>query len=90
MDLALVQEQVPVTLLWDNINVHMVQQTRVPTMATLDQMLAAQPNVKMVGPFNYNDAHTKLVCTRRSMLIPTKYVPMMILDGGLLPKDVWL
>jgi hypothetical protein len=51
MDLALVQEQMPVTILCDNINFHMVQQTRVPTMATLDQMLAAQPNVKMVGPF---------------------------------------
>ena len=85
----MIQGQAPPTVAWDNSYFHTVQQTRVPTIAALDQTLAAQPNTEMVGPFADGKAGTELVRTRRTMFLPTKYVPL-VLDLGLSPKNAWL
>jgi hypothetical protein len=75
--------------MWDNTYFHSILQTRVPTIAAIDQTLAGQPATELLGPFGKNDAGTELVRTRRAMFIPTKYVPL-VLDVGLTPKDAWL
>jgi hypothetical protein len=81
--------QLPPMVLWDHSYFHTIKQTRMPTIAALDQTLAAQPNTKLVGSFRNNDAGTELLRTRHGMSIPTKYVPM-VLGMGLSPKNAWL
>lgn len=48
----LIQGQAPPTVMWDTLNFHTVAQTHVLTVLALDQPIAAQPNLNMVGPFN--------------------------------------
>ena len=64
-------------------------QVLVPSDATLDQLLAGNPNDQFVGPFNAGDQGVELIRSRVSMLVPFRYVNIF-LPGPLTPRDAYL
>ena len=85
----LVNGQAPTSVTLQPAYFHPTDQTRVPTPAALDQLIAAHPDTEIFGPFAATDADTELVRTRRMMLIPSKYLPI-VLDHGITAKQAWL
>lgn len=66
----------------------LTQQVIVPTPATIDTVLAAQPEVDYLGPYAQGEAGTELIKLRRTCFVPPKYVPMF-LGNPLSPKEAW-
>lgn len=64
------------------------QQVLVPTPATIDTILAAQPDVTLLGPYAQGEAGTELVKVRRTCFVPPKYVPLF-LGSPLTPREAW-
>jgi hypothetical protein len=62
---------------------------RVPTRETLDQMLAADQAVNLVGPFGNDDAGTEVIRVRHTILVPFRYV-RLLLQTPLTPKEAWI
>ena len=64
------------------------QQLLVPTAATIDTVLAAQPEAELLGPYAQAEAGTELIKVRRTCFVPPRYVPMF-LAGPLTPREAW-
>ena len=81
----LVEGQMP-SVDWDSTYLHQINgQQRIPTQDALTQMLAGDPNLVLVGPFDNADAGTELFRTRRSMYVPPRYVTLF-LETDLTPR----
>ncbi|MHA7856415.1 hypothetical protein [Marinobacter shengliensis] len=64
---------------WDQAFFNQVPaQVRVPTNDTAAQLLAQAPAPSHFGPFDANDAGTKLIRTRRTMYVPPAYVGLFL------------
>lgn len=85
----LINGQAPPSIIIEPTAFHTVPAVRVLTAAALDQAIAAHPDREMFGPYDATDADTETIRTRRMMLIPSKYLPM-VLDEGITPKQAWL
>jgi hypothetical protein len=62
---------------------------RVPQREVLDQLLAADPELALLGPFGNEDARTDVVHVRQAMLIPFRYV-RLLLQRPLTPREAWV
>jgi hypothetical protein len=62
---------------------------RVPRREVLDQLLAADPELALLGPFGNEDAGTDVVRVRQAMLIPFRYV-RLLLQCPLTPREAWV
>ena len=72
---------------WEDQAFHQVPaQLRIPTMPTLEQALAADPDLNVVGPYGNADAGTEVVRVRRCSYIPSRYVGLL-LEEDLQPKE---
>ncbi len=86
----LVQHQAPPSVVWEGTNFHVVNQlVLVPTVQMMDQFLAAVPAEPLLGPYQNADAGTEVIKTRRTVLLPQKYVSLFI-DNSLTPRDAWV
>ena len=61
---------------------------QVPTLANLDAMFAADPQLDTVGPFAVNENGTELIRTRNVMCVPPRYVPIL-LGWALMPREAY-
>jgi hypothetical protein len=64
------------------------QQLLVPSAATIDTVIAAQPEVDLLGPYAPADAGTELIKVRRTCFVPPRYVPLF-LAGPITPREAW-
>jgi hypothetical protein len=81
----LVQGQLP-SVDWDPTYLHQVNgQQLIPTADALTQLLAGDPALSLVGPFQNGEAGTEFVRTRRSMYVPPRYVSIF-LEEDLSPR----
>jgi hypothetical protein len=65
------------------------QQLLVPTPATIDATLAGSPEAELLRPYTQGEAGTELLIkVRRSCVVPTKYVGML-LGEPLSPREPW-
>jgi hypothetical protein len=55
----------------------------------LDQVLAAEPERELVGPFGNDDAGTEVIRVRQAMLVPFRYV-RVLLARPLTPREAWV
>jgi hypothetical protein len=60
-----------------------------PPDAVLDQLLAADPALSLVGPFGNEDAGTDVVRVRQAMLVPFRYV-RLLLERPLTLREAWV
>jgi len=60
----------------------------VPTADNLDQLLAADPNAEMVGPFAAGDADTEQLTVRFAVFVPNRHMAML-LDDHMTPREAW-
>ena len=63
--------------------------TQVPTGARLQQLMAAQPDVSVFGPYLAGDNDVEPITTRAAMVVPNRYVTPL-LTRGMTPKDAYL
>jgi hypothetical protein len=87
-----IEGQMPATVKWPANAFHQAGGVtiRVPTREVIDQMLGADPEVRLLGPFGNDDAGTEIIRVRRyAMLLPFRYV-RLLLRGPLTPKEAWV
>ena len=73
--------EVPTSVEWPADAFHLIQNgaiMRVPTDAQMVLLLAADPDLAMVGPFGNNDAGTETVKGRYTVPIPSRYAHMFL------------
>ena len=80
--------QAPSSVLFDGTSYQLTPPTQVPTPAYLDQLLAADPALAMVGPFAAGTADTEEVITRHALYVPNKYFAMLM-GPGMTPREAW-
>jgi hypothetical protein len=86
----LVDGQAPPSVIWDT-DVYFRQlnnQYAVPTPAALDQLLAGDPDQQVFGPFDPAVQGVDLIRTRRSTLVPSRYLGLLF-NQGLTPRQAW-
>lgn len=66
----------------------LLPQTRVADPATIDTALAGDPTINHLGPYANTDADTSIVITRRAMVVPPSYAPLL-LAKPLTPIEAW-
>ncbi len=76
------------TVLFDNDNFNQTGFLRVPTPNLIDTELAADPHVRLLGPYVHGDADTELVRCRRTCFVPAPYVALF-LAHPLSPREAW-
>jgi hypothetical protein len=82
--------QAPPSVEWPATAFHQVGVSiRVPQRAILDQLIAAQPESELFGPFGNDDAGTDVVRVRQAMLVPFRYV-RILLQRPLTPREAWV
>jgi hypothetical protein len=62
--------------------------TTVPTVHAIHANLAATANTNLLGPYTVGDADTEFVQSRRYVLVPYQYVPLL-LHRSLNPIEAW-
>jgi hypothetical protein len=67
---------------------HQSQNMLVPTAAQVDNLIAADPDVELFGPFQANDPNVEVIRTRNCCLVPTAYISLVI-DQPHTPKELW-
>ena len=73
------QGQQPMSIRWDAGYFGVLNQDRVPSVAAIDQLLAADPAAELLGPFNDQDTDTELVRVRRTILyVPHILMPLLL------------
>lgn len=60
----------------------------VPTAAQIDNLIAADPNEELFGPFQAKNKNVEVIHTRNCCLVPTAYIPLVI-DQPHTPKELW-
>jgi len=83
----LMERQFSVTV-WPRSMYHQSNNMLVPTAAQLDNLIAANPNAELFGPFLANDPNAELIRTRNCCMVPTAYIPLVI-DRSHTPKELW-
>jgi hypothetical protein len=83
--------QAPPSIEWPVTAFHQVGMSiRVPQRELIDQMLAAEPEITLLGPFGNDDAGTEVVRVRQAMLVvPFRYV-RLFLQRPLTPREAWV
>jgi hypothetical protein len=82
--------QAPPSVEWPVTAFHqVVMSIRVPQREVIDQMLAAEPELTLLGPFGNDDAGTEVVRVRQAMLVPFRYV-RLLLQRPLTPREAWV
>jgi hypothetical protein len=61
----------------------------VPQRKVLNQLLAAGPELELLGPFGNNDAGTDVIRVCQVMLVPFCYV-QLFLQRPLTPREAWV
>ncbi len=61
---------------------------QVPTAANLDQLLAADPALELVGPFAAGDQDAESLTVRNAVYIPNRYMTMLLGDT-MTPRQAW-
>jgi hypothetical protein len=75
----LTNNQAPPSIEWPANALHQVGvSVRVPQREILDQALAADPAVELLGPFGNEDAGTDVIRVRQAMLVPFRYVRILL------------
>jgi hypothetical protein len=86
----LTNNQAPPSIEWPANAFHQVGVSiRVPQREILDQALAADPTVELLGPFGNEDAGTDVIRVRQVMLVPFRYV-RILLQRPLTPREAWV
>jgi hypothetical protein len=86
----LTNSQAPPSIEWPVTAFHQVGvSVRVPQREFLDQLLAADPAIALLGPFGNEDAGTDVVRVRQAMLVPFRYV-RLLLERPLTPREAWV
>jgi hypothetical protein len=86
----LTNSQAPPSIEWPLTAFHQVAASvRVPQREVLDQLLAAGPELELLGPFGNEDAGTDVVRVRQAMLVPFRYV-RLFLQHPLTPREAWV
>jgi hypothetical protein len=62
---------------------------RVSLREVIDQTLAGDPELKLLGPHENDEAGTEVIRVRQSMLVPFRYV-RLLLPGSLTPREAWI
>jgi hypothetical protein len=83
----LIQEQFSLAV-WPRTMYHQSNNMLVPSAAQLDNLIAADPNEDLFGPFEAADPNVELIRTRNCCLVPTAYIPLVI-DQAHTPKELW-
>ena len=73
---------------WPRSMYHQSNNMLAPTAAQLDNLIAADPNDEIFGPFQANDPNVELIRTRYCCLVPHSYIPLVI-DRPHTPKELW-
>ena len=85
-----VQQQAHPSAVWDQSYFHIVvPMIQVPTIVMLDQLLAQNPDSQFVGPCGEEDAGTEIIRTRRTAVVPHRYVNLLLAQS-LTPREAWL
>jgi hypothetical protein len=86
-----VEGQAPATVEWPANAFHQAGDVtiRVPTREVIDQMLGADPGIRLLGPFGNDDAGTEVIRVRYAMLLPFRYV-RILLRRPLTPREAWV
>jgi hypothetical protein len=86
-----VEGQMPATVEWPANAFHQAGGVtiRVPTREVIDQMLGADPGIRLLGPFGNDDAGTEVIRVRYAMLLPFRYV-RILLPRPLTPREAWI
>ena len=74
--------------IWPRSMYHQSNNMLVPTAAQLDNLIAADPDDELFGPFQANDPNVELIRTRYCCLVPHAYIPLVI-DRPHTPKELW-
>lgn len=61
---------------------------QVPTAARLDQLLLADPDLKLVGPYDGGDPDVQPVVTRGLVIVPKEYA-LPFLTTGMQPMEAY-
>jgi hypothetical protein len=86
----LTSNQAPPSIEWPANAFHQVAASvRVLQREVLDQHLAAGPELELLGPFGNEDAGTDVVRVRQAMLVPFRYV-RILLQRPLTPREAWV
>jgi hypothetical protein len=82
--------QAPPSIEWPVTAFHQVGVLiRVPQREILDQLLAAEPERELVGPFGNDDAGTEVIRVCQEMLVPFCYV-RLLMQRPLTPREAWV
>jgi hypothetical protein len=82
--------QAPPSIEWPVTAFHQVAASvRVPQREVLGQLLAAGPELELLGPFGNEDAGTDVIRVRQAMLVPFRYV-RLFLQRPLTPREAWV
>jgi hypothetical protein len=80
--------QSPHTVVWDDAYFARNAAVQVPTAANMDQLLAADPALELVGPFAAGDQDTESLTVRNSVYIPNLHMTMSLGDT-MTPRQAW-
>jgi hypothetical protein len=86
----LTNNQAPPSIEWPANAFHQVAASvRVLQREVLDQHLATGPDLDLLGPFGKEDAGTDVIRVRQVMLVPFRYV-RILLERPLTPREAWV
>ena len=80
--------QVPVSVQIPDTLFNQLTVVQVPTAARLDQLLLADPDMKLVGPYDAGDPDVQPVVTRGLVIVPNEYV-LPFLSMGMQPVEAY-
>jgi hypothetical protein len=80
--------QAPHTAVWDDAYFARNAAVQVPTAANMDQLLAADPVLELVGPFAAGDQDTEVLTVRNSVYVPNRHMTMSLSDA-MTPRQAW-
>lgn len=83
-----VDGQVPITVQVPDALYNQLPVVQVPTGPRLEQLLLADPDAALVGPFNAGDPDVTPVTTRALVVVPNEYV-RPFLGVGMRPRDAY-
>lgn len=83
------QGQLPYMVEWNNNHYHQAAMVQVPTAAAIDQLLAADPAVQVLGPFQAGAPDTEGVQVRYTQYIPNRYLALL-LGESFTPREAWI
>lgn len=83
-----VEGQVPTTVLIPDALFNQLAVVQVPTPARLDQLLLADHDTQVVGPFAAGEADIEAIATRSLMIVPNEFV-RPFLSVGMRPREAY-